>query len=366
MRDLYFEKIELIVPQDFSLSQSPQDPYFGTPYSEYGKKVYPFIKEIGGGKMHVMPSEGWNTIRRFAIPKNNQVNYANELAENLGLSFSIDGTSSTNGERLYSWNNPFTGNYFAQGHYLPSMAFYNILQCRNEMNSDYNHIKNIFETGADQYPAHTGRLGWAHPLDFSMAGAHGGTGIEMFEGIKEIGCQSLDGYLRLRTTGDMYIDRQHNFLFNKDGSSIDHDDWVIPDGCEDWLPITMFNYLLFIDYESYDPFGYYLAPDFQVNHVSSQGLNPPYESDLNEYKSIDYAHLTRVLKFQEALAWIGNDAVGKDNVDAIGRNFRLSLTEKPSWACGNDGHSASLKHKISDIANEGETAGVIGRNEAWG
>lgn len=380
MRDLYFKKVELLIGKHSFLTPSLMDPTFGDSYIEGNYRVYPIIKKEPNGKMHNMHSvgnasnfgisvktNGAHTNRYYTISKREDLEIAKRIVGEEGLGFAKEGISSTNSEReLFSWQNKATGNYFPQRQRLPNMDYYGISACRQEEQEGYQHYKYLLESGVTAYPVNEGRLGWATPIYVKEGGEPGGGEIDMFEGIKAAGCRSLSSYKKLKIISGMYADRHANFLYNSDGTAIEHDDFIQSNASGGYQPIVMFNSLFFLNNPEHDPFHFKNAPLFQAQYVANQNLQSSYESILTKYAPIDYEHHTRISKYLIALTWLGNDSLAKDDLQMLGNLYRLSLTEYQWDANNQNGHALSMLTKLNAQNAFGTFGHVWHRGEYWG
>ena len=113
-----------------------------------------------------------------------------------------------------------------------------------------------------------------------------------------------------------------------------------------------------------DPFGFDQAPTFQVDHVRGQRLNPAYEDELVAHNPIDLQHLVRYMRSAKVLAWLGNDALAKDDLLLHAELARLSYCELPNNAAGSYIPS-TLYHDMQSVAQDPGRGFSFGRGEAW-
>ncbi|MDF1800924.1 MAG: hypothetical protein P1V81_17275 [Planctomycetota bacterium] len=360
---VYFEDFELEVPAGWVVLQDASDPFVGAPYSHAGKVRYPLVKPNGDGSMHVMPSQG-QFHRRLAIAPAADMPKAQALLDQAGLAFNVEATDPDSGLPMLSWFNPGTGRYFPQTHRLPSLAHMGLDSLRADLTGEFNDMRSHLEAGTDTsgYPLNYGRMGWAHPLGIQYGGMTGGVGIHLWQGVRTAAAASVDGYRRLMDVHRAQTDRMPVAIYNKFGETTSINDWVMEG--------TDYTYVSFYYYNGKrnagdDVFGYDLAPSFQVDHVVSQGLQPAYEADLLGFQAHDIQHLGRYTRAPKALAWLGNDALSKEDLQRQAQIFHLEYHEHYNSFWKHLQPTGLLQDKLDTAAAPG-VGFDFGRGEGWG
>jgi hypothetical protein len=111
-------------------------------------------------------------------------------------------------------------------------------------------------------------------------------------------------------------------------------------------------------------FGFDVAPAFHVNFVALSGLTPSYEEALLDHDPIDLQHLIRYTGSAKVLAWLGNDAIAKDDLRMQAEISRFSYHDLPTAASG----SAIVSGMLHDIVSVNHNPGIgfqFGRANAW-
>jgi hypothetical protein len=189
-----------------------------------------------------------------------------------------------------------------------------------------------------------------------------GLEIHIVEGVPTVVAASQAGYRLYQLVHRMYTDRQPNVLFNRDGSPTQVTQWVVHQAGGDYLPIWWYGAPMLW---AGDPFGFHLAPTFQVEAVQAQGLQPPYEWALASYGPIDEAHLIRYTRSAKVLAWVGNDAIAKDDIRAQAEGFRMAYSMYPqdNWGGIIPTGMLACRNYVDDYPGWGLP---YGRGEGWG
>lgn len=361
MGDLYFQNIEIQVPSGWVVLQDAYDPMFGNVYNGGGGKRYPIVKPIGDGTVHLMRAQR-AMHRRLAIAPAAQAARAQVLLDQGGLGFAKEGTLG--GQELLSWQYAGVARYFPQAHYLPNLDHLGLSSLRATLTGEFQELRGHLEngTGESAYPLVVGNLGWAHPYGVGYGGMTGGAEIHLFQGVRTLAARSLDGYRRLMDLHRMYVDRGQPVLYHKDGRPTHIVDWLTHEATYSYVPFFFFNS---VQNTGTNHFGYDAAPDFQRDYVSANTLEPAYQADLVGFQPVDTQHLVRYTRNPKALAWIGNDALSKDDLQMAAENFRLEYHEH---------YNSFYKHVqssglLSDIQEVEAHPGVgysVGRGQGWG
>ena len=188
----------------------------------------------------------------------------------------------------------------------------------------------------------------------------GGSEIQQWDGVQTACVGSTDGYRLSQLTHRMYTDRQPHVLFNLDGSATRFSQWVKNGANGPYLPMS-FNHVL---KGSQDPFGFDQADMSHVNYVQQQNLSPPYETQLDKFKPVDFQHYTRYTRSAKVLTWLGNDPLAKDDVMMAADLFRLSYNMLPEGPNGYVG--PGMLNDYQDVQAHPGTGFGFGRSEGWG
>jgi hypothetical protein len=115
---------------------------------------------------------------------------------------------------------------------------------------------------------------------------------------------------------------------------------------------------------TFDMFGFNAVNMSHVGYAATNNLKPTYEQDLLEHDTIDLQHLTRYLNNPMVLAWLGNDAMSKDDIRMAAEVSRLSYHHMPT----SPGGQAVTTGMLADIQfvnqNPGDGFGY-GRDNGW-
>jgi len=103
-----------------------------------------------------------------------------------------------------------------------------------------------------------------------------------------------------------------------------------------------------------------------VNAVSALGRQPSYEAELLGYGVIDTAHLIRYTRMAKVLAWLGNDALAKDDLraQAEGAFLGYSMYPQNNWN-GGAGVSTGMFHQRQYVDAHPGWGFSYGRDQAW-
>ena len=358
---LYYDAIEILVPQGWKVLHQIDDPQIGTSYTQGTTKVFPIVGARSDGKMHVMPIQG-QFVRRLAIVRNGTELRARSLLRRENMAFCQRGVNDQ-GAELWSWWNAATTGFFPQKHRIPSMSHKGPFSMRHKLRTDLQAAEAVMRSGSSTgtYPFFSNRLGYAHPWGVQHGGMASGTEIFLYDGIVTAASASQEGYLLAELVHRMYTDRHPVALFNKDGRPTRMHQWVRRNGQgEDYLPFTFYQRVT----SHNDPMGFDRAPTYQVAHAAAAGLSPGYEANLLNHKPIDLQHNIRYLRSPMVLIWLGNDTMSKDAIRLNAEVGRMSYQYLPNSANGYI-QSGSM---LGDMNFVGSNPGVgfgVGRGEGW-
>jgi hypothetical protein len=358
----YFESLELWVPKGWTVVPDVQDPFIGTSRDEGAWTAFEIVRPLAQGKMHVMPAQS-SFVRRLALTTVGNEAQARSLVNEEWLGF-VQRGSSPNGGELYSWWNPQTAAYFPQRQRLPELDFLGAAQIAGVEQKAYATSRNVLQTGqgTGNYPYDSNVLGWAHPWGVPYGGMTGGSEIFMYDGFRVAEVGSRVGYKHLQNTHRMYVSRQADKLFDKDGEPTCVENWLINGSQGPYVNMQYFQVLL---NGSPDPFGMSTSPDYQRDHVTANGMQPGYESALYSHSPIDFQHYVRFTRAPKALAWLGNDPLAKDELRAAAEVFHMSYHEHPTSAGGAVIVSGYL-HDKNVVEDDPGIGFHFGRGESWG
>ncbi len=327
MQKLYFESLDLHVPQGWEVYSSLDDPLLGDLRHEGGGNVLSIVSEMSDGAMHLLPRQGHFT-RRLVLAWVGGLQAGENMLKEKGLAFSVDGTSPS-GKRLYSWWNAKTASYYPQNHRLPSLAYLDLDEVRSDLAAHYYHFASSIAQGIPPgYPVTSPALGYAHPWGIKYGGQTGGDEIVLYDGVEVVASGSNEGYRMAQLAMRLYLDRHRSALYNLNGRPTRDVDWLVdPQSGPSYIPIIFYGVP---NLEETDPFGFENAPTFHDGEVIAQGRVPSYEEDLLGFQPIDLQHYIRYTRNLKTLAWLGNDALAKNEISMAGENARLSYHEYPS------------------------------------
>ena len=309
----------------------------------------------------MMPSQS-QMVRRLAIAQNGDEAHATMLLNEEGLGFARRGLAPS-GAELYSWWNPLTANYWPQRHKLPTLDHVGHQTISQKLNGEYWNARNALESGGKgNYPIDAPMMGWAHPWGVPYGGMTGGSEIWLYDGLRVAETASNKGYKLAQMSHRMYMTRSPNALYSKWGEPTHPDDWAYPAG----TGLTAVNMEFFMKLlKGPDPFGFNQAPTFQANHVAGAGLKPWYENALLGYGPPDFQHYIRITRNPKTLAWLGNDAMAKDELKHFAHIFQMSYHGYPKPNGNNSAGSGLLQAKnfTTGVPNK---AFAFGRGQGWG
>lgn len=362
--DVYFQSINLNVPDTWFIVQDYFDPYLALPTHSGSTSIFPLVTVNPGGKLHAMK---WlqQFHRRLAIAPVSKWTVAQEKIRGAGLGFATRGTSPLTGKMLWSWWNTSTARWFPQAHRLPSLEHMPPGSAAQSITTQFNDVVNHLQFGYGDgvYPIEVGVLGYAHPYGIAYAGMTSGSEIYLVDGVTAMETASLDGYRLARVTHRMQSDRQPNVLYDADGTPSTVKDWLIPvAGGKDYVP---FQHFCLPQLSGSDPFGMYLAPQFQAAFVESAALAASYKGDLFEFEAHDYQHYIRYTRSAKVLTWMANDSLAKDDLRAMAEMFHLSYHEYYN-SSSQYAQVSGLKYEQMQVAANPHKGTAFGRGEGWG
>ena len=328
---VYFDGLELVAPTGWTLIHAFPCPTTGLRYTEGSTEVWPLIASIGGGTLHVMHAQQM-FHRRLVLARSGHENSAVSAVEEQGLGFCRKGMTGE-GFELFSWWNTQTARYWPQNLPLPDLEYMEpMTSSRNELYYDFEEIRQALRAGTPgPWPVIEGNIGWAHPWGPPFGAMHGGSEIYFWDGVKTAWSASNDGYRMFQATHRMYTERHPTALYDEHGGPHHLEDWIVEGANGDYLPTWMWlTPQLYLG----DAFGFLDTPTFQVDAVAAQGRAPDYDELLESFNEIDTQHLIRYTRSPKVLAWLGNDALAKDDLVLQGELCRASYTMLPQTEGG--------------------------------
>jgi len=361
LNKLYFDELTLRLPEGWTMLQAYDNPYLGDARVQGPNVLYPLVEALPNGKMHMLPRQArfW---RRLIIAKEGSEARARSEVEEKHLAFCEKGMTPA-GQPRFSWWNRATGRYFPQSHRLPSLDHVGLGSIRGALTGKFNQVRNQIASGsAGSYPFLSAGLGWAHPWGVAYGGMTGGDEIWLFDGVDVAASHSRDGYRLAQLVGRAYVDRQPTALYNIDGEPNKVEDWLNEQGTHGpWLPM----YFSLTPNLNSDPFGFNDAPGFQIAAAANEGLRPGYDGELDNFMPIDLQHYIRYTRNLKVLAWLGNDALAKHELELAAEVFRLSYHQ---YRNSNYNHvqGSGLLAKIAYVAGNPGRGLNYRRGGAWG
>ncbi len=358
--DVYYKKLELRLPAGWTAMLDVTDPTTGAGYKSAGALVIPLISPEPSGKMHVMPHQ-FQFNRRMGISRVGDEALALHLAYDEGLGFCRRGVAAS-GADLYSWWNTQTARYFPQRHVLPDLSWSSLQGMQSQLNGDYWMLRKALETGAPgNFQVPSPALGWAHPWGVSYGGMSGGSEINLYDGLLLAEVGSSKGWKAAQFTHRMVSDRQSSTLYDRWGEPTLIESWVIQGSSFSFVNMNFYMGLQ----NGPDPFGFKSTPQFQVQHVLANQLKPSYADALASWMANDFQHYVRFTRTPKVLAWLGNDALAKDDLKHAAEIFRMSFHEYPGSS--GSGASGSGLFSAKKIVQSKPNKGLFwGRGESWG
>jgi hypothetical protein len=374
---VYWESLELVVPRGWNVVPEVRDPFFGDPYDEGEVRVFPLVKPLPDGKLHMMGPQAQFERRLVLVPPGEEARAREEHA-NAGLGF------SARGQGLWSWFEASTARYFPRRDVLASVDFVRRAKksgkaaVRAQDAADLASLREALSTGTKHgWYVESGVIGWAHPWFVKEQGSPGGEAISTFEGHLSAAAASRDGFTYLSLLHRMNVCRQPEAAYDKQGDIVGYHRWLDSEGR---IPfdfrtnggVVMAPFRL--------PMNWGAPCSEQVREVVRRGVRPhydvgtPFEKDgklpdnsgnLMAWRPHDDQHMVRYTKNTKALVWLGNDAMAKDDLLLSAELYHLMRHESPhipaSWSAG-----VTLRELEKTAAAHPHEGVQVGREDGWG
>jgi hypothetical protein len=376
---VYWQSLELCLPEELALVPNVADPFFGVPYLDGDSKVYPIVSAYPDGELHMMPPQA-QLLRRLVLVREGQESVARARLDHQGLGFCASSSSA------WSYANPGTARFLSQRDEVPAMDYYAWKQAhgkdalRAHESVQLRELRSQLESGsAGPYPRPSPVLGWAHPNFISIEGGVGGEEISLNEGAKAIGATSREHYARLELLHRMNLSRQPQALWDAGGEPVDVYQWSIQRDGVSTIPFDYRNYGRgVIPRFKYPALGGPPASD-QVREVAARGARPPYDrgtifepggslprgdENLVNWLPHDGQHWIRFTKNAKALLWLNDDPVAEDDLELFAELFHLAFHEYASPHP--PGSRVTLAHSELLAAEHPGEGLRVDRETAWG
>jgi len=361
LQDIYFDQLDLVLPAGWSASTLQGSPSQGLPNLQSDGNHLPLIDGQSDGSLHVMPTQS-RLVRRLVVYRDQDKDAALSTLGQETLAFCIPG-QAPNGSERWSWSNRGTARYFGQTRALPDLSFLGLDNLRSQLESEYAQRSSQVASGAaSNYPLKSAALGWAQPWGVPYGGMSGGDEIYIFDGLRTATTASQKGYALVLLTSRCYFDRQPTALFDANGEPTRVEDILITPGTG--APYADGTFYIQPSSSS-DPFGFNDAPTFQTTAVQAAGLVPAYEESLKTWMPIDIQHYIRFTRNLKILAWLGNDALAKDQLQAAAEIFRLGFHEHTNSSSGYV-QGTGLRSRMDYVLGFPGQGVDFQRSEGWG
>lgn len=363
--DLYFDRLDLELPNGWQVIQTLPAPYFGDPFVVGGSAVWPLIDSLRQNQLHLLRQQGQFSRRYVLARTSGAITNGRAYQARRNLGFVVPGTLPS-GQELWSWWNPTTSGYLPQRHVLPMLDHLDRAALKGTLASRRDELAVLVRDGRKSptagYPFEKGTIGWAHPWGVGYGGMTGGNEIEQWPGVHIAWARAQAGVRLMELQSQCYEDRQPTALYNSAGAPTRIEDQVVPQGNHGpWIP-TFFN---LTPSKDSNHFAFPIADRTQALLAYETFRVPFYEKDMREYLPIDMQHLTRYLNGWLVLAWLANDAEAKRAIELHAELNRLTLCE---YYNSNYGHvqGVGLLHRIQVAQQYGGRGGDYGRAIGWG
>jgi hypothetical protein len=366
LEKLYFERLEISVPEDWTLQQDFADPSFGNERVAGGRRTFDLVAPNADGTLHVI-RWGGQFHRRLMLSPARPVSIARARAylDGTGRAFCQRGANAA-GLPYWSWWNERTARYFPQRFQLPLLDHVPTATLEARLTSELDFLRTHLASGlgVGDYPLDSGRLGWGHPYGVAYGGMTSGQEIFLYDGLVAASVASPDAFRVYSALHRMQTDRQPNALFRLGGQPSSVEQWLVENGDHDYIPFEHFVVPLVFGSRP-DPFGVRGGPRFQSDYVEANGLVPAYEAAHLAFDPHDHQHFVRYTRAAKVLAWLANDSLAIDDLRLQAENFHF--TYHPHYTGPGGGTQATaMRAKLQYVADHPGQGFPYGRGEAWG
>jgi hypothetical protein len=344
---VYFDSLELILPAGWTAVPRVRDPFFGEPRREKDSMVVPIVAPLQARAegeappLHMIGPRGQFHRRLEIVPLAEGSSPAKAILEargSLGLAFPVPRND------LWSWQNPSTARFGPQRTILAGWDFYRRDGTRGPAGAraaDGNALSVLAgllregNAGADSVAGEV--MGWAHPWFGKYQGVTGGFAVDTIGGARVAGTASQDGYRRLELLHRMNTCRQPQALYDWRGEPVGFHQWVTPKGR---VSLRYRSNVLGSPPSQRLPCRRGPQASVQAQTAILTDRRPAYDlgtasrtdgkihddpRNLLAWMPHDGQHLARYTKFAQALAWLGNDALAKDDLILCAELYRLMV-----------------------------------------
>ncbi|HIF39718.1 MAG TPA: hypothetical protein EYQ74_01295 [Planctomycetes bacterium] len=374
---VYWDSLELALPQDWSATALVRDPLLGKARKEEGRRILPLVKPLPGGALHMMGPQA-QFLRRLTLHSPSSQAPRGEHPSLSGLAFCVAGPG------LWSWWNPQTSRYFPQRTPLARWDTYRrnglVGQAALEerIGTELHRLRTLLTSGVEQPGILSGPLmGWAHPLGVSIQGMTGGSGIEPIVGQRTVAAADARGVEALMLRHRMHACRQPDAQWNRMGQAVGPELWR---GEKKRVPFDFRTNANMVPHAFKLPARGGPAASDQVKAVYEAELRPPYDlgtpahaggripgnnDSLLAWWPHDGQHMVRYTSATKALVWLTNDALARDSLIHAAELFHLAFHggrhAVESWSPG-----ATLRVYEGLVDKHPGHGLPIGRDQAWG
>ncbi|MFT7677162.1 MAG: hypothetical protein ACI8QC_001139 [Planctomycetota bacterium] len=374
---VYWESLELVLPSGWDVLALAPDPFLGETQRSPEQVIVPIVKALPEGRLHMMGPQA-QFHRRLTLVSNRSTHGQPEHPAQEGLAFPLAGPA------LWSWSQPRTPSFLPQKGVIPTWQAYRFEKLRGapalraRLAAERAHLQSLLRSGqADGNQVVAEVMGWAHPWFVSAQGGTGGVGIAPFQGQRVAAAASLAGYEKLQLLHRMNASRQADTQYDQGGDPLGVHGWLDDRG---QIPFDFRTNARMVPHSLRLPAFGGPPSSAQVAAVHARGQRPHYDrgsahraggvlessdAELLNWMPHDGQHMARYSKFIEALVWLGNDALAKDDLLHAASLFRLEFHGFPhrveSWSEGVT--LAVFERMAAQYPHHGLP---LDRNHAWG
>lgn len=359
--DLLFDALELVLPSGWQAVARVEDPYLGSARDDGIANTTPVVAPLAGGAFHCLPQLA-RFQRRFVLAPPGEESTARALAQEDGLGFVLPGSAAV---PLFSWWNPATPHYWPQSVPLPLWNETAVATLRAQQAASCAALATTLALGTPGpggYPVPSPVLGWAHPWGVAYGGMGGGDEIWLWDGVDVAAARMVEGVRAAQMRMRMYVCRQPNTLYERDGSPLDLEASCADGPAGRYLPVWWYNGPLLAQA---DPWGLRTADQSQRELARAAGRLAPYDAALRAYAPVDYQHYVRHTRTLKTLVWLANDLLARSELEAQAESWRLSYPQLPQRTNGDAIVTGFLAQRRYVDAHPGNGLDFT-RAHAWG